>query len=99
LLNGDEIERYTGLDEPTEKVTLQEECESLQVIQNMNNVWLVTQAASGNTYLQSSDGQEVSGFPIAGSTRAILRDMDGDGNSEIIIGDADGILYMYSLSL
>ncbi|NNC82524.1 MAG: hypothetical protein HKN79_03025 [Flavobacteriales bacterium] len=47
-------------------------------------------------YLYDSEGTLEENFPVPGST-ASVQDMDGDGRMDLIVLDANGILYRYAL--
>ncbi|MFK7756073.1 MAG: hypothetical protein AB8B53_03990 [Flavobacteriales bacterium] len=54
--------------------------------------------SSGRNYhLTNVRGEELEGFPLYGTGKALVRDLDKDGTVELIISDEQGLLICYEL--
>lgn len=53
--------------------------------------------AKNKLFLSDNTGTIIDGFPIDASSPYLIEDIDGDGSSEIIVGDNMGNIYFYPL--
>jgi hypothetical protein len=53
--------------------------------------------AKNKVFLSDNGGNIIDGFPIDASSPYLIEDLDGDGSSEIIVGDNLGNIYFFPL--